>query len=141
MTAIPETVDVDILGMKTIGLAIITATEGTLGIRLLRGRGRENVIRIVAGMTTLIVTENSTKTDGTTIEIGRAKVTTETMPDPRLEMIGKTNPHDHRLLTNDIPKMLKSNHLQAQEQIATKSPSTKSLTTQANQIVKSFSGV
>jgi hypothetical protein len=142
--AIHGTADAAMPGMKSIGLATITATEGIRGTRLRRGLGRGNAIRSVLGTTTLTATERSTETDETTeteTETDPERATTEIMAVPRLGMTGQTNTPGQRLLINDTPRTLKYNLLPAQEQTATKSPTKTPSTTQASQIVKSFSGV
>jgi len=55
-------------------------------------------------------------------------------------MSGRSNTHGHLLPINDTQKTLTYSLPLDQEQIDTRNP-TKTPTTQANQIVKSFSGV
>ena len=142
--ALHGTADEAMPGMKSIGLVTTTATEGTRGTRLRQGLGPGNATRSVLGTTTLTATERSTETDETTeaeTETGPERTTTEIMAVPRLGMIGQTNTPAQRLLTNDTPRTLKYNLLPAQEQTVTKNLTRTPNTTQASQIVKSFSGV
>src|SRR5579859_328024 len=135
-----------LLWMRSIGLGTITTTEETLGIHLLHGLGQGNAIKIVVEMTTLTATESHTETEETP-GIAHEIATTETLSDPQQPvMIGKnTNkPPTHPLPESAIHKTLqKSNHLRDQEQIAIKTliMESKTPTTQANQIIKSYFGV
>lgn len=139
MKAIQGTEEGAMPGTKSIGLVTITATEGTRGIRLRRGLGRGNATRSVVGMTTLTTQENTTETEETR-ETDPERAMTEIILDLQSGMSGRSNTHGRLLPKNDTQKTLTYSLPLDQEQIDTRK-STKTLTTQANQIVKSFSGV
>lgn len=150
MTTMHEKLGVGTPGMTSIDLETITTTEETRAIHLLHGLGQGSDIPIVVAMTTLTEIETLTKTEETkgttgttetpeTILENLENLTTEGISESLHWTPSQSPTNAPRLPPNDTQKTLTSTPPQAQEQTATKT-AMKTLTTQENQIVKSYSG-